>query len=317
MSREPFQKFSQQKIAALLSEREFEDVELINDIERIFLKKRGYVFKMPKPGTPVILLLSGGLDSIAIWFLLLKKYRLNVYPLTLSRKPWNFLNGQQRSLHYYSKIFKKQFPKLFHESFVVRHHAAYFYFSKLLGHLKKTNKLSPFFILEKIREKNRISMEVPGIMTQHALVGLHYSDYLFAVDGTRITDFFVGVMPGDGFAIRSQSLTSIRTTLLDICVASQNFSLQFSSPPIEKELGMFHGKGSFISWATKNNLDLSHTHTCTESSFMHCGRCNVCKGRKSAFFNEKIKDTTIYTGEIWKKILRKIRSYLTKDQKLL
>src|SRR5690606_1306906 len=139
MSREPFQKFSQQKIASLLAEREFEDVELINDIERIFLKKRGYVFKMPKPGTPVILLLSGGLDSIAIWFLLLKKYRLNVYPLTLSRKPWNFLNGQQRSLDYYSKIFKKQFPKLFHQSFVVRHHASYFHFSKLLARLKKTN----------------------------------------------------------------------------------------------------------------------------------------------------------------------------------
>lgn len=315
MSKPPFPIFSKQKIDALLAEREFEDVELIKNIENIFLKKRGYVFKMPKPGTPVILLLSGGIDSIIIWFLLLKKYHLNVYPLTLSRKHWNIFNGQYRSLAFYSKKMKHLFPDVYHHPFVVRNASAHFHLHSLISKLKNSNTLSPSFVLEKIRDNNKISMEIPGIMTQYAFGALHYSDYLLAKKGLHISDFFVAVMPRDGLAIRSQTLTSIRVTLLDVCIAAQDFSLQFTSLPIEKELGMFHEKGAFISWMDKNNLDLSHTYTCTESPLLHCGKCNVCKERKAVFFNEGIKDTTFYWADLQKKIYGKVQSYLTKKKK--
>ncbi|MEK7119431.1 MAG: hypothetical protein AAB889_02820, partial [Patescibacteria group bacterium] len=42
-----------------LRERPFEDIGAIRTIESFFKKKRGYIFKKPKPGTPVILLVSG------------------------------------------------------------------------------------------------------------------------------------------------------------------------------------------------------------------------------------------------------------------
>lgn len=315
MIKPPFPVFSKQKIASLLAQREFEDLELIKNIENIFFKKRGYVFKMPPPGTPVILLLSGGIDSVVLWFLLLKVYRLHVYPLTLAQKRWNFLNGQYRSITFYSKTFKSLFSDLYHRPFVVRNGSAYLHLYSLIAQLKKSNAFSPSYILEKIQGNNKISMEIPGIMTLHALTALHYSDYLLAKKGLRISDFFVAVTPRDGLAIRSQTLTSIRLTLLDICIAAQDFSLQFTSLPIEKELGIFHEKGVFVSWIYKNNLNLSHTHTCTESSVLHCGKCNVCKERKATFFNEGIKDTTFYWADLHKNIYGKIQSYLTKKKK--
>ena len=68
----------------IFSKNNFEDVTVMRKLNSIFIKKRGYDFKMPAPGTPVLLLVSGGLDSIMLWFNLLNTYKLKVYPIHLS-----------------------------------------------------------------------------------------------------------------------------------------------------------------------------------------------------------------------------------------
>ena len=50
-----------------IKSRELEDWDAIENIEKFFLKKRGYIFKVPNPGTPVVLLVSGGIDSTVAW----------------------------------------------------------------------------------------------------------------------------------------------------------------------------------------------------------------------------------------------------------
>jgi tRNA(Ile)-lysidine synthase TilS/MesJ len=68
-----------------LKERKYEDVTTIRSLESLLLKKRGYIFRMPKPGKSVILLLSGGLDSITCWGMLMEEFKLNVYPISFDR----------------------------------------------------------------------------------------------------------------------------------------------------------------------------------------------------------------------------------------
>lgn len=57
-----------------------EDLMLLESLDEIFKKKRGYIVKMPKEGSSVVSCFSGGQDSVANIGILLKEYKLNVYP---------------------------------------------------------------------------------------------------------------------------------------------------------------------------------------------------------------------------------------------
>jgi len=78
-----------------------ENLEAIQTIENFFIKKRGYIFKMPSPKKPVILLLSGGLDSIISWALLMEIYQLVVHPLVrISPESGTELKRTKRAINF-------------------------------------------------------------------------------------------------------------------------------------------------------------------------------------------------------------------------
>ena len=52
--------------------------------EQLLKKKRGYISRIEK-GSPVVLLVSGGLDSMVTYARLLKDFELTIYPLYISR----------------------------------------------------------------------------------------------------------------------------------------------------------------------------------------------------------------------------------------
>ena len=68
-----------------LKKRDLEEPDLIKLIEKYLKAKRGIVITLPKPNTPVILLLSGGLDSTVVWAYLMDVFKLQVYPVFLRR----------------------------------------------------------------------------------------------------------------------------------------------------------------------------------------------------------------------------------------
>ena len=97
---------SEKEFKKKIKKRSFENTKLIDSIEKYFIEKRGYVFKMPKPEESVILLYSGGLDSTVAWSYLIEKYKLHVYPLVFKNRN-SF--GQKKSIFYFKKYFKKLF----------------------------------------------------------------------------------------------------------------------------------------------------------------------------------------------------------------
>jgi tRNA(Ile)-lysidine synthase TilS/MesJ len=89
-----------------------EDLVLIETIEDYLKKKRGYVTKPPEKNESVILLLSGGIDSIVAWYVLMAYYKAKVYPIT------RIMGKLDPTLHVvikFSNIYRKKFPKLFQE----------------------------------------------------------------------------------------------------------------------------------------------------------------------------------------------------------
>ena len=303
---------SKKAIAHKLVERKFEDLELINLIEKFFRQKRGYVFKMPKPNTPVILLLSGGIDSIILWAVLMKKYRLIVYPVVFLRKRTFPVSAVVSSVNYYSKIYQKKYASYFKSPQFFGSPIAQQSLRKSTTSLKTVH--SNYF-LKNIREDELISVEITGLMAQYAFAAHNYSEFLLAKLGLKINTIFCAVTPTDGFFVKSQTLSSLRTALLDLCINAQDFSLQFTSPAIEKELGFFHDKINFMKWADKNGISLNRTHSCTNSALIHCGKCIMCYSRKDMFVKAGIKDHTFYKNSFTGKIIQAITYRLTKLKK--
>ena len=46
----------------------FEDLNLLKKLNKIILSKKGFVFKMPKKNSSAVLAISGGLDSVMLWY---------------------------------------------------------------------------------------------------------------------------------------------------------------------------------------------------------------------------------------------------------
>ncbi|MFA6814597.1 MAG: 7-cyano-7-deazaguanine synthase [Patescibacteria group bacterium] len=281
-----------------LSKRNFENLELIDSIEKHFIKKRGYVFRMPKPGEPVILLYSGGLDSTIAWAHLIEKYKLHVYPLILREKK-NL--GQQQSIRYFKKFFKKKYGNYYHQPLEI---TSNFFPSRLFKRTINLKKVHPEVLLNYLTENFKVFKFLPGLNALSPISGLIYQKYLENQFNIKIKAIFLGVLAGDGTAVPTQTFTYLRKTLLflDDFVSSGN--LQIASLFFERELGLFCEKKDIMGLGfNKLRLPLEKTYSCYRGKFFHCNSCLACYSRNLEFKKANILDKTLYYDKLF--IVRK------------
>ena len=77
----------------------------LEDYEEILLRMRGYVSKTDKKSS-VVLLVSGGLDSMITYGRLLKELELNIYPVHISRGQRNSAY-ERAAIEYFENYFVK------------------------------------------------------------------------------------------------------------------------------------------------------------------------------------------------------------------
>ncbi len=284
-----------------LKARDFENIDLINLIEGHFLKKRGYVFKMPKPGESVILLYSGGLDSTIAWSYLIEKYKLHVYPLIISN-PKNL--GQQYSIRFFSKYFKKKYKNYYHPPFLVKNN---FLSPKIKKQLTNLKKMHPQSILDRVSSNFKPISPLSGLAALSPIYGLTYLEYLKSKNNIDIKAIFLAVLAGDGTAIATQTFTYLRKTLffLDDYIHAGN--LQIASIFFEKEIGLFCEKKDIIKLGSKQlRLPLEKTYSCYKNKLINCGSCLACYSRSLEFKKAKIVDKTFYYDKLF--IVKKAKS---------
>ncbi len=265
-----------------------EDNSLRNKIEEIFIQKRGHAFKMPKPGSKVISMLSGGLDTTLVTALLLDKYKLDVYPIHYKRPyPAADAASVMRSVDYFSNYFKKRYPNQFHNPKIID-----LEFPSQELFLINT-KFGWDFVNKKLKQRQGVPFQ-PSVFVYNAI------NYIYTLDENekkKIRTIFLGTLSSNIDVFAYESLASYRALNLEICTMLHDFSWQCTSYPIEITLGNYLDKSQLIKEGEYLNLPLEYTRTCQLDSYYHCGECILCNVRKDGFREADMVDKTIYENE--------------------
>jgi 7-cyano-7-deazaguanine synthase in queuosine biosynthesis len=297
-----------------LKKREFENIDQVKLMEKNLFDRRGYIFKMPKPRSSAILLVSGGLDSIVCWEILMKEYNLKIYPLNVNR---GFIrtNKELQSLNFFSNYFNEKYPNLFVKPLKIDLALKQFNLPFHKAHLK----LNPQSILESSDKLKNIKMSLTlGSYALLTILGKMYATHLYLTRNIKINTIFTGVTTSD-YGLQEQCFTSLRAGMWYLCNAFYDFSWQYTSPVFEKEIGTYFSKADLIKWAFKHDLPIEKTWSCYRSLPHHCGNnCLACMMRKNSFKTAMITDKTIYqANSVTKNLTKKIISARLKLVKML
>ncbi len=277
-----------------LRKRPPENMQAIKSVEDFLKRKRGYVFRMPPPGAPVIHLVSGGIESTVLWGLMLERYKLHVYPLFLHRgmDRWK---KEKEAVVFFASYFCDRYPEFFHEPFVIstnvvppeieiagRNSRDYYHPARILESYTPGSGLSTIF-------------SQGGLPAAYPFYGLSYASHLWDHENIKVHHFFNGVAPGDGDFVASQTFSTLRAIMFSMSLASGNMNLQFGSLAFEKEIGHWLEKKDLIVIGARMGLPLEQTWSCYRSGRYQCGdRCLTCHYRRLAFRDAGVADRTKY-----------------------
>jgi len=278
-----------------IRKRKLEDPDLLKSLSNILKKKRGHVFKMPAPNTPVIVFMSGGIDTITIIAILMEEFGLQVYPVYFDL---GFPQSKydKKSVFFFTDYYLKKYPKLFHSPMEI---SLTFPAKQMAKHILPNS--GNIFIDKSINHRRGVPFS-PAIFAYNAV---HYAISLREGKSIEVNTIFGGILPSNIDWYSYESLTTHRSINLDICVSLNDYSWQYTSLPIEKELGFNLQKQDLISWGHKYGLPLEKTRTCNVKREHQCGVCDICIVRKKAFKLAKVKDNTFYLFK--KPLLERVR----------
>ncbi|MBI2616843.1 7-cyano-7-deazaguanine synthase [Candidatus Gottesmanbacteria bacterium] len=273
----------------VLHKKNFEDNFTLKKFSDIFTRYRQTPFTMPSPNKAVILLCSGGIDSVVLWEILLRKYKLKVFPLrhTTPKKQ------EEKAFQFFLEYFRKKYPKQCQDVFTFGHEFL-FSFQKETYHLFEKDQKMRIPNLSIHDGKQTVAFTIPITrLGVYALKAYEYALYLRSYANVDVQTAFVAITPEDSAYYREATLTVLRSFNLSICTLLGDYRFQFTSPYLEKSFP-FKTKLDIISFAKKTGLPLEMTWSCTDDLPSQCGECFSCLLRKRIFDISGIKDKTTY-----------------------
>ncbi|MCL4383831.1 7-cyano-7-deazaguanine synthase [Patescibacteria group bacterium] len=277
---------SKERIESLVKAKHAENWEVLERIEELLKKERGTVFKMPKKGGSVIALMSGGLDTTVVISMLLRDYGLNVYPIYFERGVRNSLKARE-AVAYFQKYFSNNYPQLFHKAIQI----------DLTIPPKEIKEVLLSVEGKTVDKKTGRQKGIPLQPSLYAHYAFLYSKYLEEKCSVKVRTIIGGWLPNNSEWFVYESLTSLRSVMLSLCCQDQDFQWQFTSLPMEKELGYFFEKDTIVKIGKDHGIPMNKTWTCCLSKKYQCGDCTTCWTRKNAFKKACIRDTYIYLNE--------------------
>lgn len=293
--------------------RTFEDHQSTRMLERILRKNRKLVFRKPKRGDPVVLILSGGLDSVMFWHFLLERGYV-VYPIHFTGH--QSILGENTSVRYFSSFFKKRFGHLVQPVVNIPIYYNYSFEGKKALGVFTNNKVlfaKNSYISQLNHNPRVMMMNYPLRLAYYALTSYEYCLALQS-RGVMVNTVFTGLVTEDSQVMRESTLTVLRALNVYVCSLFGDWGWQIG--------GKMRGSGMFIpnksksirSWAM-GGLPLGKTWSCNKNFPLHCGICNGCKNRQISFENAGVSDPTQYL--VSKALLIRLRLLLTHWSNLL
>lgn len=284
----------------------FEDKEVLKSIEDIFIQKRGGSFEMPKNGSHVILLLSGGTDSLVLWSILMGVYKLHVHPLHIA-EDGNTKSPQIKAIREFSKRYKGSYAEYFHEVLIRKHFWNFSFKETIAKHQKLLNAdLISSNITYFLDEKPKMILtNYPTRMEIFSSLAYEYALALQYQYGLQVHTIFAAIIEDDRFLTRESTLTVLKTLNLGMCLLLGDWQLQFSAP-LEKNANFDYSKKEIYRYAIKHNLPLEKTWSCNFSRKRQCGRCTSCLYRKRVFNGLNTPDKTLYGNFKQEEMLKQV-----------
>jgi len=281
------------KFVPVFFHKNFEDLPVKTGLDSIFKKKRGYDFKMPEKGEPVLLIVSGGLDSTMLWFNLLHTYGLHVYPIHFVSK--RSILGEKWAVRFFYHFFKKRYPDLVKPIQYIPIDLSFSLTNRKNSRMVDHNLR---FVINNLRhnkitkKKDFYLIDYPVRYAYYLLAAYEYGLSLQARN-IPVYSIFIGVVPNDGLIGRESTLTVLRALNVYLCCILGDWRWQLTGP-VEQKRNFFYPKETSIAIGVKNDIPLEKTWSCGRRFFMQCGICNACRYRHHAFRDAHIEDKTVY-----------------------
>lgn len=273
-------------ILNLLSKRKLEDLDVISKVEKFFVEKRGYMVKIPKEGSSVILIVSGGMDSVMVWAYLMKVYKLKVYPVFF-RRGQRRVKLEEAAVDYFYKFYRKKYPDYCEPV------------QKMNAFIPPMEIRFPITIASnEIKSKKGKWMGIPMYSNILFSYAVQYAYFLQITKKVKVRSIFSGFMATDGLVMKDETLTAMRMNNLEISILTDDFDWQVIALPLEKEIGFFYGKEEFIKWASLEGIPLEKTRSCIMWGKLQCGDCISCRMRKYTFGLAGVEDKTVYKNAL-------------------
>jgi 7-cyano-7-deazaguanine synthase in queuosine biosynthesis len=290
---------SQTKIQSL-SKAEFEfrlkknreDIDLIDSIETLIRKERSYIFQLPERGGNVILLLSGGMDSIIAWQILMDQYKLHVFPISIKNKVFN---PQGRAINYFSHYYKIKYPDLFHKPYIINNLR---FDSGLRSKIHTANIPSSTILDNYDIMVGGSAIPIWSTSVFSVIPAYMYSLFLYYKKNIHINTIVCGITADDGLYVPAQTLSFMRLLMFILMRFSCNKRFQFGSIYYDRSLRTYMRKRDVTLYGYHHGLPLMKTYSCDRKGILHCGECQSCTSRKYCFEKNHIKDGTLYMNQV-------------------
>lgn len=264
-----------------LKSKRTEDPTVLKSLEDIILMRRCKVLKFPESGTPIVVMHSGGMDSTINIAILLKEFKLKVFPVFFNRGQTN-LKQEREAVKFFENYFLEKYPLLYNKSVELKVDVPPKEYKDML---RATRDLE-----DNLQFRQRIAF--PARNPVMILLAAEYA-YSLQSKGVFPKTIFASFMNDD--PPRQSTLTAIRMLDLLICQIMGDYNWQVIAIPLEKELGNYYGKDVYLKWAVEHDLPIEKTRSCYRDTQEHCGQCDpACKNRKEAFVRANIEDKTFY-----------------------
>lgn len=244
-------------------------------LEDILLSERSSVFRAPREDEHVIVLLSGGLDSVIMTGILLNKFKCKVHPIYIKRGA-KAQSLEEKSFDYFVEFYKKI-------------------------HKDKVGKPYKFEtgIPPKEFKKNfdRAMIDTVGHPLRNSTMQNYAVMYAISLGkqiGEKINTVFVGSV-GEDYKEPESGLLSLRAKTISTCTSLGDWDFQITSPMLEKELkwdwkitrtgDRLLYKPDLIFYAEKiHPVRIPHekSRSCFSAKETSCKECSACKKRYEA-----------------------------------
>ncbi len=244
-------------------------------IEQILLKERGFIVNIDKNDS-IVLLISGGLDSVITLSYIIEKFGVNVYPLFIKRGA-RAEKKELESTQYYINFYKEKYGDRVKDLFILNDEDI------------PAKQLKNDFPKERMKA---IGHPLRNSTLQNYAV--MYATYVNSKYNESVRTILTGSV-GDDTTCPELSILSLRSQTLNVCINLGDWNWQITSPLIDLELtDKVIFKKDLILWAKEKKIPLSKTRTCVSDSDIADGTCSECKRRLKVFRELGLKDEVEY-----------------------